>query len=332
MQTLPLTDLQQNGLYNFKILIDDWVNVHNPVCKPRRVRFMQVDEQVWKMETRIETRHWHQDIEMKILASDITAAGVSLEECEGLFKKFKRYLEYEYAQAFYEDNYIQIFERDFATIVRQKRQKPELCRFCKRSASQVTFKSRAHAIPNSIGNTAIFCVDECDDCNQLFGSTIENDFGNWSSLHRTIAQISGKTGPPKFKTKKGSRIETIDSVITVTSAKDQEIIEIDETNNRVKVTVELPFAPVGVYKTFCKIALSLLPKNDLVAYADLCNWIRGSVEFPDPRCIISQTCLSGRLVNPGRATIFRKKDSASGLPKCPSHLRRGCSSNAMVVS
>ena len=202
MPTLPLTEQQRNGLYNFKFLIDDWVTACNPVCKPRRVRFEQIDAQAWKMEARIEFQRWHQDIEIEILASDVETAGLSLEAAGGLFRKLKRHLENSYAEAFYEDNYIQIFERDFTTISRRRRLKPESCRFCRRPASEVSFKARAHALPNSIGNIAIFCEDECDDCNHLFGSTIENDFGNWSSLHRTFAQISGKSGYPTFKTKK----------------------------------------------------------------------------------------------------------------------------------
>jgi hypothetical protein len=79
------------------------------------------------------------------------------------------------------------------------------CRFCRKTAPQVTFRKEAHAIPEALGNKSLFSHYECDACNQKFGAGIQDSFGKWSKPMRMMTRIRGKSGVPTLK--KGSQLD-----------------------------------------------------------------------------------------------------------------------------
>ena len=154
-----------------------------------------------------------------------------------------------------------------------------VCRFCSLTAPNVTFKDEAHAIPESLGNTSLFTKYECDDCNQFFGRGIENDFGNWSKPQRTMSRIRGKKGVPTLK--KGSsggwRVEHGPVGLEVTQYEDDPIAVVNEATNEITLTLRRdPYTPVGVLKAFTKMALSLLPEEELPHFHAAGAWIRNT--------------------------------------------------------
>ena len=96
---------------------------------------------------------------------------------------------------FFAKNYDFVFQKIFTPedklILGDKENR--VCRFCRLAKPDVSFRKRAHALPESIGNKSIFSFYECDDCNEYFGQTIENDFANWSLPYRSIMRIRGKS-------------------------------------------------------------------------------------------------------------------------------------------
>jgi hypothetical protein len=106
------------------------------------------------------------------------------------------------------------------------------CRFCGKRFPEVTFRTEAHAIPELLGNKGLFTYDECDACNELFGSGIENDFGNWSKPMRTLNRIRGKTGVPTIKGKDGSwRIESDPRGLNIDHKEEDPVFDVDEEKN-----------------------------------------------------------------------------------------------------
>jgi HNH endonuclease len=69
--------------------------------------------------------------------------------------------------------------------------KPHTCRFCDRKKPEVTFKKKAHAVPELIGNKTLLTFYECDDCNDRF-SSFEDDFAKMTLGDRSISQARGK--------------------------------------------------------------------------------------------------------------------------------------------
>ncbi|WP_452181348.1 HNH endonuclease, partial [Heyndrickxia sporothermodurans] len=151
------------------------------------------------------------------------------------------------------------------------------CRFCNRRPPEATFRMEAHAIPQATGNRNLLTAHECDDCNQFFGQTIENEFGNWSKPMRTLARIRGQTGRvPSLKGRSGGgwRIDDTPDGLNITHGREDAVMEADHEARL--LTFRVPrdaYRPVSVLKAFVKMGLSLMPEGDLPNFTDAIEWI-----------------------------------------------------------
>lgn len=157
------------------------------------------------------------------------------------------------------------------------RQNPK-CRFCGKDHAHTTFRRKAHAIPQLLGNNSIFTNHECDECNQFFGSTIENDLGNWIKPSRSFARIRGKTGVPSIKADRPGHRWRLDHDALGFHFKHFEgktLCEVDEQEKRVTFNLQRDaFTPVAVLKAFIRIGLSLLPSEELSNFTHALSWVR----------------------------------------------------------
>lgn len=151
------------------------------------------------------------------------------------------------------------------------------CRFCRRSYPAVTFRKVAHGIPEAIGNRSLTTFYECDDCNDLFGSGIENDFGNWSKPLRTLARIRGKGGVPTLKggADGGWRIQYDEAGFLIQHAESDPPYEVDEAHGKLTLTLTRDtFTPVAVLKAFVKMGLAVLPESEIGHFDEAVAWVR----------------------------------------------------------
>lgn len=187
------------------------------------------------------------------------------------------------AHRFYEENYDIIFRCmwDRSQKISLGNKTVRCCRFCRKSHPEVTFRKRAHAVPEALGNRGLISFYERDACNSFFGRTIENDLGEWSGPMRTFMRIRGKNHLPKIRKKARSgewSIEVDDQTLKVKCHEDSSISDVDTANNKMTFQVPRgPYRPVAVYKAFVKIALSLLPEAEMHAFQSTLNWIREEV-------------------------------------------------------
>lgn len=159
------------------------------------------------------------------------------------------------------------------------------CRFCSKSHPDVSFKKEAHVIPQLWNRAKPTSTFECDKCNERF-SKFESDFGHYFLIERSMFGHKKKKGIPKYKTDKGSRItyskvkdvkfpdtpkgkslkamlERDDlSIISIIQGLDDDEIKINDNSVEFKL-LRKPYRPINIYKVFIKIALSLIPKNEL---------------------------------------------------------------------
>lgn len=184
----------------------------------------------------------------------------------------------------------------------------------------MTFKKVAHAIPEALGNRGLTSTYECDACNELFGSGIENDLGEWSKPTRTFARLRGKNGIPTLK--KGSnggwRVEAAGQKFEVRSYKDDPFYQVDEANRCVTFTFKRgAYTPVAVFKAFVKIGLTLMPDDELAPFARTLEWIR---DRDHERSWIGQAPLihtfqNGPMPNDKIiALVLRRKAGVTGVP------------------
>ena len=193
------------------------------------------------------------------------------------------------------------------------------CRFCKKKSPGVTFKLKAHAIPELLGNKTLFSTYECNSCNKCFGQGIENDLGNWSKPIRNLTRIRGKKGVPTLR--KGSsggwRIEAGPAGLEIREYEGDRIVAVDEVAKTVTFRLSRdPYTPVGVLKAFVKIALTLLPDEEVCHFQHAFQWIKekdhakSRWEFPIYRTFQPGPFPNNLLV----ALILRRKPDALNVP------------------
>lgn len=224
---------------------------------------------------------------------------------------------------YYENNYEIICEYFLTSeskkeVLRDRDEKK--CRFCGKGEPDVRFKNIAHAIPEALGNKSLEMAYECDQCNNLFGGTIENSFGKWSKPMRTFARIRGKSGIPTLK--KGSnggwRIEYKETGLNVKDYQDNPIVTLDEKNKKVTFSLKRePYIPANIAKALIKIGLSILPEDEFQPFSSLCAWLREKdaqknilKQFPVLYTFTPGPMPNDRIV----AMVLRRRDSVSGVP------------------
>jgi len=150
------------------------------------------------------------------------------------------------------------------------------CRFCGRMFPEVTFRKEAHALPEFVGNKSLFTHYECDSCNYAFGSGCENDFGNWSLPMRTLSRIHGKAGIPTIKQGPNNtwRIDGHPDGLNISSNDPEAFLENDPSTRTLKLHLRRgAYRPVGVVQTLVKIALSIMPEEEIPNFQKSLNWI-----------------------------------------------------------
>lgn len=166
--------------------------------------------------------------------------------------------------------------------------KSPACRYCKKEKPLTSFKKKAHTFPEFIGNKHLFSNDECDRCNELFGSTFENDFAAYLGPHRTLLKIKGKRGIPVYNPpnkKQRINFNKLDSEILIESEIGDDLVEFDLIRRQVRIKADRqPYRKRNVYKAILKMALAILPKNELSNYNEAIEWLLcdSDPEFPCP--------------------------------------------------
>lgn len=228
------------------------------------------------------------------------------------------------AVKFYEKNYVNVIKPLFLCPGKQEDLGSDynrICRFCEKDETKTKFDLKAHAIPELLGNKSIFSYYECDNCNQFFGSGIENDLGNWTKPSRTLARIQGKRGVPSIKkhgTEQVWRIDYDDDGFHIKDYENDPYFVIDEDQRQLKfILTRDVYTPVAVLKAFVKIGLTLLPQEELPKFKETLSWIRESnhtqpfvAKFPLIHTFRPGPMRSDLLV----AMIMRRKESIVNLP------------------
>jgi len=194
------------------------------------------------------------------------------------------------------------------------------CRFCGKGIPDTTFSDEAHALPELIGNKHLVSYYECDNCNKKF-SKLEDQFGKFIKPWRTLTFISGKNGVPKYKTSDGlSRIEYLNKTLNIKTSNKNPIIKKDEKNKMWKVIqYRESYYPIAVFKCLVKMALTLIPEEELCFFEETLNWICKDSFIDDGHDLGNLICLFS--FAPGiytnnfiQAWLLKRKDDKAILP------------------
>lgn len=157
-------------------------------------------------------------------------------------------------------------------------------------------KQKAHAISESLGNKGLICREECDDCNQRFNQTIEQDVTRFFQFFLILNGVKGKNGSPTLQgngisiTNNPSSRSTLGRdtlVLKVKTMPDtRDIQEITKFVSDQFSFSNVKYVPQNIYKCFCKYVLSLLDNKYLQYFKETINWINEPLSFsPSSACL-----------------------------------------------
>jgi hypothetical protein len=158
-----------------------------------------------------------------------------------------------------------------------------ICRFCggkqgdtNSYGALVSFRNKAHAYSEALGNKLVILTEECDACNDRFSRTIEPSIIIYFSVFRALHGLKGKGS---FKTLKGQNFELSSDGKLIDIFYDGEIEtpKGDELPLKEPIALKLRdrFVPQDVYRSLCKFVLSVVSQSQLRHFERTLEWING---------------------------------------------------------
>ena len=148
-----------------------------------------------------------------------------------------------------------VFESDYVLLAKKKyslfpssnnpvllgNKKPRKCCFCNRDDSQTKFTQEIDALPASMGNKIYYSYEECDECNQKFGKSCENELAQMLAPDKAVFSIPTRKKIAKHKKENGKSFiggsEYINSLSVTLSEGDDSIKTVLDKENK-KVLIE----------------------------------------------------------------------------------------------
>ena len=206
----------------------------------------------------------------------------------------------------YEDEEVRIGEQD-----KRKR----ICRYCGCSMPEITFKNKAHAIPEALGNKFLICNEECDECNNRLAS-VEESLTSHMEYNRVQCRIPNKGGNIP-------EIEGQDFVVRRdNNGNPQIIVDGSKTALRknpdgtfsLRINGSKPIFENNIYKTLVKCVIGLLPNEELPYFINTIAWINDKLydtEYPS----VYKAYTKGVNIQP-KCKIFLNHKKISHSPYC----------------
>jgi hypothetical protein len=97
---------------------------------------------------------------------------------------------------------------------------------------------------------------------------------NYMNLWHTFSQVRGKKKVPSFKTISDKSRVDIKENIEIKEFEDDSIVNIDKENKSISITAKRrSYVPIAIYKTLTKMALTIMPENELDKFKTTLAWI-----------------------------------------------------------
>lgn len=189
------------------------------------------------------------------------------------------------------------------------------CRFCGRTTPEVSFRKKAHAFPESLGNKLFINKNnECDNCNGIDFNAYENDLNCFLLDQLALNGLKGKNGTRKYKSNdKKTTIEVIDGVINIKDVKGSGNVVCDKNKKTLSIKFDIKeYSLINIYKLLVKMALSILPLEKFKQYSIISDHLRDKTLFGFEHFIFSQ--FSGFNFSDMTVKCYEKKVADSSLP------------------
>ena len=205
-----------------------------------------------------------------------------------------------------EENYeIRIFDERTPSIGESDKSKRK-CIFCDCN-DPTNYKQKAHAISESLGNKNLVQNEECDSCNNFFGSNIESEFAKFLEFFRCMFKVKGKNGVPQ----KEGHFELSDNEFTFQGS------ILNQTDKTLSILTEVPekIVPQKLYKALVKFAISLMGNDFREELEDTISWLRGGWADEKELPKIALSCQHPLAKDNPWAICYIRKNGNQSLPK-----------------
>ncbi len=176
------------------------------------------------------------------------------------------------------------FEKDsFPKKTKLGNREKRWCRFCDRE--NPVFRGDSHIIPAGLGNRRLYSLEECSECNDPWGSDLEDHLAKYLFLTRAVARIRKRKGGVKYKRapdSKSSVSSTPDDnrVRVEIEAADDSVKMEDIGNNTVLLTAKgQPYSPMKAAKALCRLGLFVLDEADHAKCSHVARWLRDEAQY-----------------------------------------------------
>lgn len=137
------------------------------------------------------------------------------------------------------------------------------CRFCGKSTPEVSFCNKSHTISHGLGNNNIFTYDECNLCNNKFGTTIEQEFIDYVSFYKTKSAFNEH--------------QIGDTILENNGSKTEIVCTIADVNYK------------NIYRALVKYVIGYLPDNELTYFKEAIQWLNDPskcLTLPDVKYLV----------------------------------------------
>lgn len=222
--------------------------------------------------------------------------------------------------------YVGAFGSNRVRIGEHKREK-RVCRFCRKKVPEVSFKNKAHAISESLGNKLVILLEECDSCNIKFSKIIEPDIVQYLSLYRTMYGVKAKGGKKGLKEKNFTFKEDPSLVLTLKNA-------VRPTEHTLPYKVQLDYDQKmtlqNIYRCLCKYFVSVIEAENLPYFADTIKWINRELNIEQLPRIAELIDYGTFAMEPQLITYIRKTDNEQ-FPFAIGELRFTCKRFIFII-
>lgn len=147
---------------------------------------------------------------------------------------------------------------------------PRACRFCGKAGrgGAAQFVSKAHVIPQFMGNRNLLSYFECDACNDHFNK-YETSFAHFIGASRTIALLKGQGNQvPKFVDQDGGlTLEQVRDSLCLYLNEELSGVILDQEHKEIAIsTIRHDYVPIHILKVLVKIGLCLLDDDEVADY------------------------------------------------------------------
>jgi hypothetical protein len=185
----------------------------------------------------------------------------------------------------YETIFAYSFEaKDTPTRVFCRPEARRQCWSCEHDDTMKKFTSDAHVIPAALGNRSIFSLEECDDCNNGSGKTLDQALSDYLTLWRAVSRIRTRRGRFKHRTVPDrSYIEgrPQDNRLVLEIYDGETTVQLeDKGNGQLTLRTSVPPSnPVSACKAIARMAYLCMSDEDRARNAHLRRWILGELEY-----------------------------------------------------